>query len=89
MQGRTTSKFIYDTGSGYVTIPENNCFSCSLGFKYNPSDSSTYVDANHGYDITSLAYGSANLRGAMGEDTVCLTPTQTHSCVENFAFFMI
>jgi len=88
MQGQNNTKFIYDTGSGYVTIPEIECFSCAA-WKYNPADSSTYDDTVESYSTTSLAYGSANFKGKMGEDTVCLDVNQNHSCVADFAFFMI
>lgn len=88
LQGSNDDNFIYDTGSGYLTVPTNHCFTCEAGFSYDSSKSSTFSDSNGGYAITSLTYGSAALRGSVGTDTVCLG-NNTNSCVSEFSFFMI
>ena len=84
LQGSALSLFIYDTGSGYLTIPENTCTSCSPYFKYNPNTSSTY-SATSSYSTTKLSYGSATLYGSMVTDNVCLAnSTESSTCVNQF-----
>jgi hypothetical protein len=39
-QGTSSSKFIYDSGSGYLLVTSNNCASCTTQF-YNQTASST------------------------------------------------
>lgn len=41
-QEPSTSTFVYDSGSGYLTVTGYNCTDCSNGYKYyNPNESST------------------------------------------------
>ena len=89
MQGNNLTQFVYDTGSGYLTIPTTQCIACRPGFKYNPSNSATYSTSASYSETKSLVYGSASLTGYMGSDTVCLNPANANSCVNNFSFFLI
>ena len=58
--GSTSSKFIYDTGSGWLTVTSADCNDCKEGWKYYDATASStdkVVDPN----ITELDYGSAKL----------------------------
>ena len=44
LQGSNLTSYIYDTGSGYLTVPSASCVTCSPSFKYSTSASTTYQD---------------------------------------------
>lgn len=83
-----TSEFIYDTGSGYLTVTGYNCTTCSSGYRYYDPRLSTTATGQIGRNKT-LSYGSATLSGFMMEDNVCLNPSQTDTCNNMFEFFYI
>jgi hypothetical protein len=56
LQGLPTSEFVYDTGSGYLTVTASGCSNCSSIY-YNPALSSTAQSST--YVQNSLTYGSA------------------------------
>lgn len=66
LQGSSTSDFIYDTGSGWVTVTGDKCTSCSSMY-YSSSASSSYA-ASTLTAKTALYYGSASLYGNLGND---------------------
>ncbi len=41
LQGTNLTAYIYDTGSGYLTIPSISCLTCNLTFLYSKALSST------------------------------------------------
>mmetsp|Transcript_20447 Transcript_20447/g.28252 ORF Transcript_20447/g.28252 Transcript_20447/m.28252 type:complete len:123 (+) Transcript_20447:284-652(+) len=88
MQEPTTSEFIYDTGSGYLTVTGYNCTTCTLGYRYyDPKNSTTAtgeIDSNK-----TLSYGSATLNGFMMRDNVCLDYSDLDTCNNDFEFFYI
>jgi hypothetical protein len=86
-QGNALSDFIYDTGSGYLTVTTTGCTNCGPTPYYDPALSSSTASST--YTTTQLAYGSANLSGSMGADTVCLVSNDPTTCVTNFSFFKI
>mmetsp|Transcript_1028 Transcript_1028/g.674 ORF Transcript_1028/g.674 Transcript_1028/m.674 type:complete len:211 (+) Transcript_1028:278-910(+) len=88
MQEPSSSKFIYDTGSGYLTVTGVNCTSCSSGYKYyDPSTSESATGAES--SSYQLKYGSATLHGYLMSDNVCLDPDQSDTCSDPFQFFYI
>lgn len=56
LQGSATSEFVYDSGSGYLTVNTAGCSNCATSY-YNPSLSSTAAASTD--TTTSLTYGSA------------------------------
>jgi hypothetical protein len=84
-----SSSFVYDTGSGVLTVTSTLCNKCKLipGQYYNPSASSTYK-AESSSSETTLSYGSATLEGFYAEDNVCLDTSEA-VCVPDFEFFVI
>jgi hypothetical protein len=85
-QGSTSSAFIYDSGSGWLTVNTYPCPNCSSWY-YNPAVSSTVTNST--YVQTELAYGSAQLNGTTAADTVCLWTSPSSTCVTGFSFFEI
>lgn len=88
LQGSETSEFVYDTGSGFLTVNSSQCGSCTSRY-YNRGLSSTRRDNGSGYTKSSLSYGSAELKGMMATDRVCLDKDFEETCVDNFGFFMV
>lgn len=86
LQGSASDYYVYDTGSGFLTVTATGCTNCS-SVAYNSGLSSTY--ANSTYSQSTLSYGSADLTGYMGNDDVCLVSGDPTSCVNGFDFFMI
>lgn len=92
LQGSNSTNYVYDTGSGYLTIPSSSCTNCDQSFLYDSAASSTYESGSSDYTTNNLSYGSATLYGGMATDTVCLSDTTQgteDSCVTDFSFFMI
>ena len=87
-QGSYSSEFVYDTGSGFLTVAASTCSTCTDPY-YNPSTSSTAVKGATGYTNTSLNYGSAALKGQMYTDTMCTNKGQIASCATGFGFFLV
>ncbi|NXY82737.1 PEPA protein, partial [Alcedo cyanopectus] len=60
---------IFDTGSSNLWVPSIYChsFSCSDHNLFDPSKSSTFIATN---DSFSIGYGTGNLSGILGYDTV-------------------
>lgn len=56
----TNSDFVYDSGSGFLTVTGNGCTSCSSNL-YNPANSTSSKIGYTGYSDTTLKYGSAEL----------------------------
>jgi len=72
MQGSGKSAFVYDSGSGFLTVNGAECKTCEDQY-YNPTESSSSVLCLKEYsNTTSLTYGSATLNGTMYTDNVCL-----------------
>lgn len=89
LQGSNLTAYIYDTGSGYLTIPASSCLTCNLTFLYVKAASST-SQSYTAYTTTKLSYGSAQLYGSMTADTVCLSNYEdSQTCVTDFGFFLI
>jgi len=82
------SKFVYDTGSGFLTVTSSTCSSCTTKM-YNSAASSTSQVGYTGYTDTQLNYGSASLNGAMHSDNMAISPTNTNTAVSDFGFFLI
>jgi hypothetical protein len=90
LQGNSAALFVYDTGSGYLTIPSSNCNNCKVKFLYNSAASSTFSTTASYSSTKLLSYGSINLTGSMVSDTVCLqNTTNADSCVNDFSFFLV
>ena len=88
-QGKPYSDFIYDTGSGFLTVNSVDCPSCSSAY-YDPKLSRTSKKGFPGYlTITELHYGSASLYGEMYTDDVCLYSMIEESCVKGLGFFLV
>jgi len=88
MQGDSSSMFVYDSGSGYLTVTAESCTTCSSGY-YNFAESETSGFGYTGYDQTKLMFGSANFSGQMMTDRMCLDEKINNTCVDNFGFFQI
>lgn len=86
LQGSASDYYVYDTGSGFLTVTATGCTNCS-SVAYNPAQSASYQDSI--YTQSSLSYGSADLTGSMGQDDVCLISGDPSTCVNGFNFFMI
>ena len=87
VDGITERAFIYDTGSGWLTVTASSCSSCAAGYKmYDSSTSSTSKQVPS--DTTELDYGSATLLGSTYSDRVCLSQDDG-SCLNDFEFFVI
>lgn len=86
LQDGGSSLFVYDSGSGYLTVTTEGCTSCS-SVAYNPALSDTVTGSS--YTTTQLVYGSATLNGQMAADSVCLLANATNTCVTDFSFFEI
>jgi len=82
------SKFVYDTGSGFLTVTGSNCSSCTTKM-YNAGASSTSQVGFSDYSDTQLTYGSASLNGAMYTDNMAINSTDVNTTVSNFGFFVI
>ena len=90
LQGSNNTAYIYDTGSGFLTIPSISCVTCNVTFRYSSALSSTSNQNYTGYSNTLLRYGSASLTGYMMADRVCLSDySDLQTCVSNFGFFLI
>ena len=87
-QGDPDSQFVYDTGSGFLTIASRECRTCSRPY-YSPNLSKTAVSGVSGYEKTSLEYGSATIKGRMYTDRVCLNDQIEETCLNEFGFFLI
>ena len=89
LQGTQNSRFIYDTGSGYLTTTTTECYAgCSAPY-YDQASSSTASTVQPKTEFT-LTYGSAELRGFDGTDTVCLNSDADQSlCASDFEFYLI
>ncbi|NWI66205.1 PEPA protein, partial [Todus mexicanus] len=63
---------IFDTGSSNLWVPSIYCesFSCSDHHRFNPNQSSTFIATN---DSFSIGYGTGNLTGVLGYDTVAIS----------------
>jgi len=87
-QGSLNSKFVYDSGSGYLAVTSSNCTTCSNGYQYyNPDNSSTASKT-----LTpnkTVEYGSASLTGYMMRDNACMNPDYTDTCNSEFKFFYV
>jgi hypothetical protein len=91
------SKYIFDSGSGFLTTTTTQCITCAGARVFNPNASTTFVNGtsteNSQYaDKKWLYYGSATLEGYMGQDDVSLLPftSATESTVaRDFGFFLI
>jgi hypothetical protein len=89
MQGSGKSAFVYDSGSGYLTVNGADCATCEDQY-YNPVDSSTSMQGYKAYsNTTSLTYGSATLNGTMYTDNMCLNHQDPETCISDFGFFLI
>ena len=87
VDGSDERAFIYDSGSGWLTVTASDCSTCSAGYKcYNPSTSTTSKAVAS--DTYELDYGSASLHGSTYSDRVCLTEDETQ-CLSDFEFFKI
>ena len=87
LEGITDRSFIYDSGSGWLTVTGSDCSSCSDGYKmYDPANSTTSQEVISA--TTELDYGSAKLYGSTYSDRVCLTDDGSE-CVSDFEFFKI
>lgn len=86
LQDGGSNQFVYDTGSGFLTITTTGCTDCS-SIAYNPSLSSTVGTSS--YTETQLIYGSATLNGQMASDKVCTVSNAPTTCVTDFSFFEI
>ena len=86
LQGSATDEYIYDTGSGYLTVAGTDCSNCHHKI-YNPYASSTYEPSTN--QVDQLDYGSCTLEGTMVIDSACLSDTDSATCVSDFNFFMI
>ena len=62
MQGNSSSNFVYDSGSGYLTVTASDCTTCIDGY-YNFAESDTSVHGYGDYEETRLYFGSANFSG--------------------------
>jgi len=88
LQTRLFSSFIYDTGSGWLVVKDNECVDCDFTY-YDHVNSASYSKGYSNYYNDELNYGSASLKGYVGSDKVCLTTTNPDTCSENFGFFQI
>ena len=80
------SEFVYDTGSGDLTVTSTNCTEgCKTQYYDQAASSTAQVVPN---SETQLSYGSATLDGVFVKDTVCLA-TELDFCVDDFKFFEI
>ncbi len=57
-QGTSSSKFIYDSGSGYLLVSSSNCSSCTTKF-YDQNASTTASQSP--LTQTTMAYGDSNM----------------------------
>ena len=87
VEGITERAFIYDTGSGWLTVTSSSCSTCSTGYKMYDSSAST-TSKQVASDTNELDYGSATLLGSTYSDRVCLTE-DGGSCLSDFEFFVI
>jgi hypothetical protein len=75
-QGSVDSSFVYDTGSGFVTVNGGMCFTCSSQY-YNPQESKTAHQVQVFNSRKVLSYGSVTLFGQEYSDTVSLEKSLT------------
>lgn len=61
---------VFDTGSDWLVIEDQNCVTCPALKKFDSSKSSTFniIDAK----VMKLEYGSAKLSGVRVTDRVCV-----------------
>lgn len=86
LQGNSNTKFIFDSGSGYLDVMSDSCKSCKTAF-YNSTASSTYSNSTN--PTTSISYGSGSVEGYMGVDNVCLSDSISYTCAQQFNFFLV
>lgn len=76
---------IFDTGSYFLWVDGSTCENCpSKNKKFDVRKSSTFV--KNEYSDKSLYYGSGNVHGYTGRDTICL---EKDSCSEGFKFMVV
>jgi len=71
LQGDYYDMYVYDTGSGFLTVSAYDCTNC-FDLTYDAAFSSTSGNCTT-WNNTALYYGSTTLYGSMANDTACLT----------------
>ena len=87
LQGSADGRFIYDTGSGFLTATSAQCFVGCETRVYDPNASTT-CNRTDAFNAT-LPYGSANLTGTFMRDRACLPSASNDLCADNFTLFAI
>ena len=87
LQGNQDADFVYDTGSGYLTVTSTACDVCdSQYFSPGISESGRAL----GLKPKVLRYGSATLAGVMVADRVCLSDEEPLDvCADDFEFLVM
>jgi hypothetical protein len=63
---------IFDTGSGWLWVAEEDCDFCDFDHKFKEGKSSTYEELD--MFPRTISYGSGTMWGQYGQDTVCISP---------------
>lgn len=87
LQGTQEDLYVYDTGSGYLTVSASDCVNC-YDHIYDAANSSTSSNCTT-WAADALYYGSTTLYGNMVNDTACITNEGRRTCVSDFCFFSI
>lgn len=80
---QTAIDVIYDTGSDWLCIPDSSCSSCE-GTKHDNSGATVVSAATE-----ERLYGSAALSGSTYSDKVCLSASDSSTCISTFEYFAI
>ena len=83
LHGSDSSRFIFDTGSGWLAVTSVECNHCKTHY-YNQTSSRTSKTVDH--TPLSLDYGIVKLNGTFVADRVCL---RKGICVSDFGFLKI
>ena len=84
MGGEVKLEVVYDTGSDWTAVESSTCFNCD-GDAYDVSLSGGSPVKKY-EEMIERVYGSANIRGYVYLDKVCL---DFNTCVESFECILI
>jgi len=75
-------EFIFDTGSPWFWVPTTQCLLCHDSDKYDPAQSTTFVNTSN--SLSSVHYGSGSVYGYRSMDKICIDSIlDDFSCTES------